>query len=196
MRWVLPPTHRFNSGSHSWRTRESRRVVVPGAHYRRSRGVVGGLAQPGCGRNAGGSWPGAENRAQAAVLREGWRREFPSLPTFISLFGPHSGSGVTQPDYRDKPPTTTSKRMMGRCSWCMTRQPGTGSGAATRPTKNYVAGPLKGQSVPISRLKCIGYQMEAERVWGKLIPGNAFVEPRFIPGTQRQGLPIWGKVYE
>src|SRR3954468_15936642 len=61
--------------------------------------------------------------------------------------------------------------------------------------KIFVAGPRVGEEETISTAKQTEYKKEAERVWGRYIPGGLFWQPRFIPGTERQSLPLYDENY-
>jgi hypothetical protein len=57
----------------------------------------------------------------------------------------------------------------------------------------FVEGPRKGQKRTISNDDVEDYRKQAEKIWGKYIPGTWLSDPRFIPGTKRQTVPyiIW-----
>jgi hypothetical protein len=55
-----------------------------------------------------------------------------------------------------------------------------------------VAGPRAGQKEAISAADVDKYREEAEKIYGKYIPGGLFSEPRFISGTKRSTLPLVG----
>jgi hypothetical protein len=54
----------------------------------------------------------------------------------------------------------------------------------------YVAGPRRGQTEVITSAQVDAYREEAERVWGRYIPGGLLSSARFIAGTQRRSVPI------
>jgi hypothetical protein len=56
-------------------------------------------------------------------------------------------------------------------------------------TREFVAGPRKGQTEKITKEQVEEYRKQAEKEWGKYIPGSLFSEPRFIPGKKRKSLP-------
>jgi hypothetical protein len=56
--------------------------------------------------------------------------------------------------------------------------------------RSYVAGPRAGETEKTTESEFEVYKKVAEETWGKYIPGSLFREPRFIPGTQRQTLPL------
>jgi hypothetical protein len=58
------------------------------------------------------------------------------------------------------------------------------------PTRTFVAGPRQGQTEKITSADLDAYQKEAEAKYGRYIPGGAFSDPRFEPGTERKTLPI------
>ena len=60
-------------------------------------------------------------------------------------------------------------------------------------TREFFSGPRKGQSEPITKEEEDQYRAQGEREWGKLIPGSIIKSPRFIPGTRRSTLPIYGE---
>jgi hypothetical protein len=63
------------------------------------------------------------------------------------------------------------------------------------PRKKYIAGPKDGQTVDISDEELHAHKEAAHRKWGKYIPGGPFREPRFIPGTHRETLPVFDELF-
>lgn len=55
----------------------------------------------------------------------------------------------------------------------------------------FVGGPRAGQTEDITSEQLEAHRKEAEAIWGKYIPGTYFQDPRFIPGTQRDSLPLY-----
>jgi hypothetical protein len=55
----------------------------------------------------------------------------------------------------------------------------------------FVAGPRQGETEVITSEELAAYKKEGEEKWGKLIPGGVFFPPKFIPGTERQTLPVY-----
>ena len=58
------------------------------------------------------------------------------------------------------------------------------------PKREFVAGPRNGETETITSADVDKYRDQAEKEWGKYIPGTLFSEPRFIPGTKRKTLPL------
>ena len=54
----------------------------------------------------------------------------------------------------------------------------------------FVAGNRKGETQKITTQEFKQLKKQAEDKWGKYIPGSLLSEPRFIPGTERQTLPL------
>jgi hypothetical protein len=52
----------------------------------------------------------------------------------------------------------------------------------------YWTGPV---SEVITEAEVSKYREAAEAVWGKFVPGSLLRQPRFIPGTKRQRLPLF-----
>jgi predicted NUDIX family NTP pyrophosphohydrolase len=58
--------------------------------------------------------------------------------------------------------------------------------------REYVQGPRKGQTEKITDEEVQRHRKQAEAEFGRYIPGSLLKEPRFIPGKQRQSLPLIG----
>lgn len=56
--------------------------------------------------------------------------------------------------------------------------------------RKFVAGPRKGESEVITKEEVNAYREQAESKFGRYIPAGLFGEPRFIPGTHRESLPL------
>ena len=60
----------------------------------------------------------------------------------------------------------------------------------TSPQRVYVAGPRRGQTENITDADVDAYREAAEALYGRLVLGGLFREPRFIPGSERDRLPL------
>ncbi len=94
-------------------------------------------------------------------------------------------AGVLQPDYQEAD-RETYHYVAKDGSIFIVWPAGLFSGA----TREFVAGPRKGQTEKISKAQVETYRNQAEEEWGKYLPGSLFSEPSFIPGKKRKSLPL------
>jgi hypothetical protein len=59
--------------------------------------------------------------------------------------------------------------------------------------REFTSGPRKGESETITKAEEDNYRAQAEKKWGKYIPGSLTKSPRFIPGTDRKTLPVYSE---
>lgn len=69
----------------------------------------------------------------------------------------------------------------GQGSVFTVQTPGLISQIWRNPQRSYVAGPKMGQTEDITSEQVEEYKQQAEKKWGKYIPGGIFTNPRFIP---------------
>jgi len=106
-----------------------------------------------------------------------------ALDVYMTLRDATQAAGVVQPDYKvfDAPYYFTaydnSVFIILKGGWF------------SSPEVKYVAGPRAGQTRESNQAYVEYCQKKADAVWGRLIPGSLFREPRFIPGTKRKKLP-------
>ena len=131
--------------------------------------------------------------AKANGAAQGTARAMAALVVYETLRDALQASGTLQPSYVE----LTGVYYFGEDDGSVfyVKMPGW-LGVFSSPTKEYVAGPKMGQSEEITTQRVDEYRIEAEKFYGKYLPGNIFTAPRFIGGSKRARLPVYEGLLE
>jgi hypothetical protein len=132
--------------------------------------------------------PGAKPRAVARVARGASvkTRAIGALSVYLTARDVLQSAGALKPDYDEHGHITYQYVDKDGSEFIVV--PGN---RYSRPKREFVAGPRKGQAETITDAELNAYRKQGEEEWGKYIPGSLFRDPRFIPGRKRQTLPLF-----
>jgi hypothetical protein len=151
--------------------------------YHRPVSHKGPAAEPRAARRISRQAPGQKGRGGAA---DATGRAMGALTVYLAGRDTLRTLGVLQPDFASTGDAEYYFKDSGG-SVFIVKPAGWLSGAK----REFIAGPRKGQTETITKAEEESYRAEAEKVWGKYIPGTLTRSPRFIPGTKRKTLPVY-----
>jgi RHS repeat-associated protein len=131
--------------------------------------------------------PRAERRL--AQARGGTARVLAGLDAYLTFRDAAQAAGILKPDYDVI--TAPYYFVADDKSVFIIQKPPSWFSWFSSYKQIFVAGPRTGQTEDITNESFAKYQEQAEAQWGKYIPGSWFRDPRFIPGTSRETLPLY-----
>lgn len=128
------------------------------------------------------SGPRANGRVSGAVARG-----FGALSAYTNVRDALKAAGALEPDYEVAESEYYFVDSDGSVYYIQKRGPI--GNLFDSPKKVFVAGPRAGEREAISSAEAQEHQEAGDAQWGKVIPGNLFEGPRFVPGTNRSRIP-------